>query len=307
MHRINGFNKSEFNKPLSLVLGFFDGVHLGHIELIKRALKHTKKRDTISCVLTFDEHPENVISSGIVTPSITSNEVKAEIFDALGLDMMLMLKFREVKDISPSDFMYKLCELNPLYIVCGYDYRFGKGAVADTGELKKLCDSRGIKCEIIPPVTFDGKTVSSSHIRELIRLGDVCEANRLMFRPYCVYTEVEYGRSLGRNLGIPTINQYIDEDCITPYYGVYLSRTYIGNNMYSSVTNIGIKPTVGGKNPMAETHIFDYTGDLYGEKVRVDILKLIRDEKRFESVEALKLQMKSDIDIAKSLQSKFGF
>ena len=174
-------------------------------------------------------------------------------------------------------------------VCCGFNFHFGRGGRADSAALAELCEARGIRAEIVPAVMADGAPVSSTRIRGLIAKGFVEEAARLLGHPYGYESEVRHGRQLGRELGTPTVNQKIPKDFVLPRFGVYASKVYFDGHEYYGVTNVGIKPTVGSSEALAETWIPEYHGrDFYGEQVKVDLHWFIRPERKFESLRALR-------------------
>lgn len=270
---------------LAAALGFFDGVHRGHAELISRAVDSGYR----PLALTFDEHPANI-------PQITPRNIKTSLIESMRAEAVY-LSFRDYRNLTPEDFIKQLVKMNIKFVVCGYNYRFGKGASAGADELKKLCDLYNLTYNIVEPVLYNGITVSSSYIRELLIQGKAEEAADFMNRPFYLEKQVGYGVRLGSRLGFPTINQCFDKEDLIPSAGVYASQTYINGDVLKSVTNIGVNPTVSQNQntPVAETHIIDYSGDLYGRTVRVALMRKIRDEIKFTSIDDLKIQVSRDI------------
>lgn len=287
------------DKPTTLVLGYFDGLHKGHIKVVSQALE--KKLYTV--VVTFSQVPGKEMN-GEAVDCITTAVVKEALLDQMGVDEILYLDYDKVKDISPDDFIRILCNrYNVRYIYCGYNYSFGKGAAAGAAELQELCRRRKIGCIPVAPVCFGEQPISSTWIRTLIKNGQMENAQQLLGRPFFILQPVVSGKQFGRTIGIPTINQELSGKQIIPKYGVYASTTHIGDKLYKSVTNIGTKPTVGIFSPGAETYILDFSGDLYGKNVRVDFLKFLRKEEKFDNIEQLKKQMDQDVLEARSFLS----
>ena len=187
------------------------------------------------------------------------------------------------------------------HIVCGFNYRFGKGGSGDTELLRKLCKKNNIGISIIPPITVDGITVSSSEIRTAIENGNVELAEKLLGRPYSLRAKVINGKHLGHTLGFPTVNQEFEGGKAVPLYGVYLTRTRIDKKTKYGITNIGIQPTVNANRLYAETNIFDFSGDLYGKIITVEFLRFLRTERKFDSVDDLKAQISNDVQKAKNM------
>ncbi|MDR2559762.1 MAG: bifunctional riboflavin kinase/FAD synthetase [Oscillospiraceae bacterium] len=266
-------------------LGYFDGVHSGH----RAVLEATVNTEYEPAVFTFNNRPSG---------NITTGETKQKLMYNLGIKRIFSYDFAEIKNFSPVEFVSKILvqELGAKIVCCGYDFRFGKGAKADTDELSKLCEKHGIAAVIVPPVKSDGATVSSSAIRELIADGDIETANKFLGYELFYELEVVGGNKLGRTISFPTINQNMPPECVSPKFGVYESRVFINGNRCKSITNIGVRPTAGeNENITIETHIIGYDGDLYGETIKVSLQKFIRPEKKFNSFTELSKQIKEDL------------
>lgn len=282
------------NRPSAVALGFFDGLHLGHIEVIKRALL---KDGLCSVVFTFNDKTSLPKFNGKKGQCIITHEQKTRIFAGLGVERVYAPDFSDVKDFSATEFVEKILKdaLSAAYVVCGYDFRFGKGGEGNPETLKRLCAENGIECEVVPAVAVDGVTVSSTVIRQLIRDGDIDKANRYLGYELSYDLFVKEGSRIGRTIGFPTINQEIPDYMVKPKNGVYKSWTIVDGKTYRSITNIGIKPTVDYTgDSLMETHIIGFDGDLYGHTVRVALREFIRDEVKFGSLEALKKQLEED-------------
>lgn len=285
---------TEKNRPSAVALGFFDGLHLGHIEVIKRALL---KEGHCSVVFTFNDKTSLPKFSGKKDHCIITHEQKTEIFRNLGVERVYAPDFSDVKDFTAGEFVERILknELDASFVVCGYDFRFGKGGEGNPEILRQLCAEYGMECEVVPAVEVDGVTVSSTVIRDLIRNGDIETANRFLGYELSYNLIVLEGSHIGRTIGFPTINQVIPDYMVKPKNGVYKSWTIVDGRTYRSITNIGVKPTVGytGGSVM-ETNINGYEGDLYGRTVRVALREFIREEVKFSSLEELKNQIEAD-------------
>lgn len=282
------------NRPSAVALGFFDGLHLGHIEVIKRALL---KDGLCSVVFTFNDKTSLPKFSGKKGHCIITHEQKTEIFGGLGVERVYAPDFSDVKDYTAREFVERILrdELNASFVVCGYDFRFGKGGEGNPETLKQLCSEYGMECEVVPAVAVDGVTVSSTAIREMITKGDIETANRFLGYELSYKLPVTQGSKIGRTIGFPTINQKIPDYMVKPKNGVYKSWTIVDGRTYRSITNIGVKPTVDYKGgAVMETHITGYDGNLYGQTVRVALREFIRDEKKFAGLEELKRQIEED-------------
>ena len=218
------------------------------------------------------------------------------LFD-MGTKRVILQPLGEIKEMPPREFVTQILvkRLNAGFVCCGYNFHFGKNGAGDSEMLSELCEESSVVCEICPPVCVNGEPVSSSAIRKKIESGDVKGANALLGYDYTIDFEVVSGRRLGRILGTPTINQLLPEDFVKPRYGVYASYVLIDGKRLPGVTNIGIKPTLGGTDaPVCETWIMDYDGDLYGRNIETSLLHFVRPEMKFAGLNELKEQILAD-------------
>lgn len=288
-----------------VALGCFDGVHTAHAKVISEA---KNKADELSCkcvVWTFDTPPKNFFLTTPV-PLLTDKEQKQEAIQALGADILVSVPFdKNTAEISAEDFFFEIIlkRLNACHIVCGFDYAFGKNGKGNAALLQQLCYSNGIGLSVISEVSEGGITVSSSVIRDFLLKGEPQKAARLLGRPYALRSKVINGQHLARKLGFPTVNQEIPAGMLIPKYGVYVSEimTSTHSKKLYGITNVGIRPTVGGSTPFVETHIFDFDGDLYGSEIQVGFLSFLRSEMKFGSIDELSAQVKKDIASAKEI------
>ncbi|MDR2932951.1 MAG: riboflavin biosynthesis protein RibF [Oscillospiraceae bacterium] len=278
---------------VSVALGLFDGLHLGHMGVIARARQAAEDRRLALGVFTFT-------MNGAVPPhkqpgEIISFNMFSDIMRDMGVDYIFRPDFSQFHDIPAVDFINTvlLGRFGAAHISCGENFRFGRGGGGGTGTLIELCRGRA-GVDIVPMLSVDGAPVSSSRIRARIQAGDIPAANALLGRRFCIDFEVVHGRALARSWGSPTINQPFPDTFVTPRFGVYATVSRIANTWYSSVTNVGVKPTVGSDHVLAETYIHDFEGDLYGRKVRVDFLDFIRPERKFDDLETLRAQINAD-------------
>ena len=273
-----------------LALGFFDGVHIAHRDLILTAKQAADERSLPLGIFTFGGN----IKSG-VERIYTDNE-KARIFESLGADFAVFANFAAIKDSSPEDFVNEILvsALGCRIAVAGFNFRFGKGAAGNAATLTELMAKRGGIAIIKNEITSDGKTVSSTRIRDLLISGRMREANSLLGAPYYIIGRVEHGNKTGRTLGFPTVNLPIAKGKIALRKGVYRSAIPIGNRIYSGVTNIGTCPTFDVREVHSETYILDFDGDIYGEEICVYLLDFMRDEIAFSTPNDLKMQINID-------------
>ena len=294
--------------PTVVALGCFDGVHLGHSAVIKEARRIADELGCLCTVWTFDEPPKNYFLRHAV-PLITDRKQKIRLISALGVDKFISVPFtKETANISAEDFFHKILmeRLQVQHIVCGFNYSFGKNGSGNVELLKQLCEENGVGISVVSPISVSGVTASSSAIRDALTSGQAELAAELLGRPYSLKTVVISGQRLARKLGFPTVNQEFSSRGLIPRYGVYATRVTVEGKRktYYGITNVGVRPTVGGKALFAETNIFDFSGDLYGRWVKVEFLHFIRDEKKFDSIEALTAQVNEDILAAKEYISK---
>lgn len=286
-----------------VALGLFDGMHKGHLEIIRKAVKLAKLSGITSTVQTFT----GLDKSG--EGEILSLEERLQILSETGVDEMLVLDFDEVKDMEYEAFQEDIlfARLNASCVVCGFDYTYGKGGCGNTDTLKAFCESRGIGIKVIPEKKHlpDGTKISSGWIKDLLKAGDVELVTELCGgRPFSYSGIVREGKKLGRVLGYPTINVDIPEDKILVKRGVYISRVTIGNDIFQGVTNIGLRPTVeDAVKDIAETHLLDTSGDFYGARVMVELLRFLRPETKFSDVEELKAMLAANKKQAKEFFS----
>ena len=291
-HGIDGY---EAGGRLSVALGFFDGVHEGHREVIRRCTE----QGTRVAVLTFEQSPASVLG-GEAPPALTDNERKAELIAQLGVDELIFADFSAVRDLSAEAFVKTILreKLGAEAVSCGYNYRFGKNGSGDTQALRRLCELEGIRTYIAEPVDIGGRAVSSTAIRKMLSGGDIEGANKMLGWRYSVSGAVGGGNRVGRTLGFPTVNLPIGEGMCVPRYGVYASRLIIDGKEYRGATNIGVHPTVmEAQRPVCETFILDYEGEgLYGEQAVCELTAFIRPERRFDSPEELTAQIEKDVN-----------
>ena len=294
-----------------IALGFFDGVHLGHGALLRRAAEEAKKRGCESAVFTFDRPPKEVIT-GIPCPLINSPEDRAELVKRLyGIDEMIMVPFDDEMRTTPWDrFVTDILvgRYGAVHLVAGHDHHFGHRNQGSPELLKEKCAELGLGCDIIPAVTLDGVTVSSTHIRKLLEEGDVETARAFLGHPHVLTQTVGHGRQLGRTIGIPTANLVAPPHVLLPKRGVYAAKiTLPDGRAFGGVTNVGVRPTVNnGQDVTVEPWILDFDGDLYGQAIRVEFFRRLRDERKFESLEALRSQIETDAGKTREAYPEMG-
>ena len=283
----------EQTGPSAVALGYFDGVHIAHAAVI-RAMKEA---EGIATVLTFRLGAQLPGSKAGMRPILTP-EQRLERLERLGVERVVIPPFEEIAAIPAEEFFRRVLvgQLHACAVVCGFDYSFGRGAEGTPELLGRLCREEGIGLTVVPPMEWEGEPVSSTRIRRLLEMGDLPGANALLGYPYYVLGPVIHGRSLGRTLGFPTLNQQLRPEQALPRFGVYNSRTEIEGIAYRSITNIGVKPTIEGERlPLAETHLLDTEGDFYGKTARVSLLEMTRPERKFRDLQELQDTVQQDI------------
>ncbi len=276
----------------AVALGYFDGMHLGHRAVVGGAVQVQGALPCV-CTMTFDQNaPVRKRAPQLSTPSGKQRRCAA-----LGTALYVDLPFSLLADLSPRAFVQRLLleRLGARSVFCGFNYTFGKGGKAKAEDLAALCAEYGVACHIVPPVELDGQPVSSTAIRSLLQQGRPEQAARLLGAPFSFDFAVIPGRQLGRTLDFPTINQRMPEGFVRPRFGVYYSQTRLDGIWMPSVTNIGVKPTVGSDAVLAETNILGCDRDLYGQNMEVALLEFLRPERKFASVEELKEQIGRDV------------
>ncbi len=288
-------------KERVIALGFFDGVHLGHAALLRRTAEEAAARGVTPAVFTFDRVPKEVVT-GIPCPLINSPEDRADLVRRLyGIRDVIMVPFdHEMMTTSWEDFVTKILveRYHALHLVAGHDHHFGHKNQGTPELLAAKCAELGLGCDIIPKVEIGGITVSSTYIRRLVELGQIERANRYLGHPHTLTQVVRHGRRIGRTIGIPTVNLTAPPHVLVPSHGVYATRVFLPDGTcYSAVTNVGTRPTVNnGTDITVEAWLLDFDGDLYGQTVRVEFYHHIRDEIRFDSLDALKREIMSNAE-----------
>ncbi len=289
-----------------ITLGNFDGLHLGHQELIRRVVKKAGDIDGTSIVFTFHPHPLKVLSPDTCPPLISTYEEKVAMFEEMGIDLLLMIPFtEELSGMTAYDFAKRILKdtLNATEVFVGFNFRFGKGREGNLEKLRAFGKELGFNVTELREVTVQNEVVSSTKIRSLLNAGDVKHAGKLLGRPYAITGRVVSGDRRGRDLGFPTANvEPVHE--IMPYPGVYAVRVFVDGRQYNGVVNAGFRPTFDKHELCLEVHIFDFSKEIYEKEIIIFFIKKIRNEKRFESLEALVKQIEKDVSTAKNILQK---
>lgn len=296
--KVIDFNEEKLRTaPWCIALGSFDGVHLGHRKLIELLKKEAKIFGTGSMVYTFHTHPRKLLTPDKHIYLITDNEKRAEIIEALGVDMLYLEDFNSIRDMSAEAFVRDILvgRFGVKSVVVGYNYRFGIKGEGNSEVLKQLGEKYGFRVNVVGAVEVNGHAVSSSLIRHIIRSGDVEKVADYLGREFSVHGKVIYGKQNGEVMGIKTANIYVEKDITLPKKGVYFTTTLLNGKTYKSITNIGFNPTFSGESLSVETHLLEFNNNIYGEEIEIFFHKHRRDEIRFESMEDLVRQIRSDI------------
>lgn len=292
-----------------IALGFFDGVHLGHQALLRRAVDRSREKGFTPAVFTFDRSPREFVT-GVPVPLLTTPEERCQaVRELFGIEEVIVAPFdQEMMTMPWVDFVLMLAQrYRAGWLVAGHSFRFGHKNSGTPTLLSRKAEQLGIGCDIIPAVTLDGVTVSSTHIRGLLEAGDVENARRFLGRPYSLTGTVRHGKGLGSRLGAPTINLIPPEGHLVPAYGVYAARVTVDDQVFPAVTNVGVRPTVDINGSVTvESHLLDEKLGLYGETCRVEFLKMLRPEHRFDDLEALRQQIMRDAEEARSYFAQSG-
>jgi riboflavin kinase / FMN adenylyltransferase len=290
----------------ALCIGVFDGVHGGHRMIIGRMLEEARERGLTGGVITFHPHPVTVIRPDQPFSYLDSLERRVELLHELDIEFVSVLTFTsELQVVSAADFTRMLVEEAGMrLLVVGENFRLGRGAEGDVPALTEIGREQGFEVVAVPLLASDagGKGISSSRIREALAEGSMEEVAALLGRPFALRGPVLQGDARGRQLGFPTMNVGVSADRALPPNGVYVTRAQLpdvegsGGGAYHAVTNIGTRPTFDGTRRHVETHVLDYSGDLYGRVVTIELLRHLRAERKFEGLEALVEQIRADVD-----------
>ena len=305
IHNIDFFNKKFSSKPLIATIGNFDGLHLGHKEIIKKMKKIGAKDNLQSLVIFTEPHAKEFFAeekdSAEQPTRISPWRDKCKRLKDNNVDYAFFLRFnKKLQSMSPEEFIDKiLSKLNIKYLMVGDDFKFGKERSGDFDFLANWGNSNEIEVARIPTYSFQDRRVSSTWIRESIANGDFDLAEKLLDRRYTFSGKVVFGNRLGRTIGIPTANIWVPKSNL-PIRGVFAVKALIKGETFNGIANMGVRPTVGGTSPVLEIHIFDFNEEIYGNRIEVEFFKKIRNEQKFENLDKLKEQINLDIEETKN-------
>ncbi|MDR2611002.1 MAG: bifunctional riboflavin kinase/FAD synthetase, partial [Clostridiales Family XIII bacterium] len=290
----------HIGRDTAVALGNFDGLHKGHARLITQMISSAQRHGLASCVFTFSNNPRNFIRGRDTVKSIITPVEKTELLRGFGIDYLVSVPFDEAfHEMPPRVFIddIALGAMRAKAISCGFNFHFGKNAKGDADTLRRASAAEGFALNILPPVKVGGVLVSSTMLREIIQAGDVGLCSTYLGRRFALAGTVIHGEENGRRLGFPTANMLPPEEKVLPADGVYAAFAYIGKGKdavrHAAVTNIGLRPTFGGKVRLAETHLLGFDGDLYGKTLRVEFVKRLRGEVKFDGFDQLAEQIAS--------------
>ena len=275
-------------------LGFFDGVHIGHQALLNHCRALAAEANSLAGAVTFSSHPDALVFGA--APVLINTPADRERLLLHWLDSVVTLPFDEKMHTTPWEaFLDTLrSDYGAVGFVCGDDFRFGARGAGNPGLLTQYCRENHLPCAVVPEQSLDGTRVSSSYIRTLLEAGDMERAAAFLGHPHILTGTVVHGHQLGRTLGIPTANLLLPKGVAVPRFGVYACLASLEGNKYPAVTNVGTRPTVDGHGITVEPWILDFSGDLYGKEIRLEFHKFLRPERKFDSLEALREEIRKN-------------
>ena len=281
-------------KKMIYALGYFDGVHLGHRALLNSCRDLAQKTGCGCGALTFSVHPQQLLQERQVQ-LINTNADRNQLLSGT-VDSVLELAFNDRLMQMPWQAFCRMLveEHGAAGFVCGSDFRFGKGGEGSADLLQDYCQKAGLLCQVVGQQYLDGIRISSTHIRKLLEQGDIQAANRFLGHPHILSGIVQSGKQLGRTIGIPTANISYPRELLKMPYGVYACRVQTVQGIYTGMTNIGVRPTVSGEGVTVETHLLDFSGDLYGQDIKILFYAYLRSEQKFPNLSCLQKQVEKD-------------
>jgi len=295
-------------KDMLLTIGVFDGVHLGHKYLLSYLIEHARQQDLLSGVVTFRQHPQEVLSPQTRLPFLTDLAERTNLLKNEGIEAIITLSFTsELAQLSARQFVSLLKRyLRMRGLVIGPDFTLGRNREGNTNSLRTLGQDMNFTVTVIPPIMINGEVVSSTAIRNALTNGDMKRVLNLAGHPFSLNGRVTSGAGRGLELGFPTANLDIVPEQALPADGVYATWAYIDGKAYQSMTNVGKRPTFGGSQRTVEVYVLDYHSDLYGRELKIDIMARLRSEEQFDTVDELKKQITEDIKQGRAILNSRG-
>ena len=288
-------------KKYIYALGFFDGVHLGHQQLLTECCRLANEHGCSTAAITFDRHPKSLFTDK-PTVLISTIPDRKLLLQRYGIESVRVLPvISEIMNLPWQEFIQILLDDGAAGFVCGDDFHFGRRGEGSAEKLIAFCQERGLPCVMVPEQTMGNIRISSTYIRRQIETGDMATAVKFLGHPYTLTGTVVHGKKLGRTLGIPTANLHLPAGLGIPKFGVYACRILIEGIYYPAVTNIGTRPTVEGQGITVEPWILDYSGDLYGREITIEFFKFLRPEQKFPSLEALQEEIHRNAEETRTL------
>jgi riboflavin kinase/FMN adenylyltransferase len=309
MKIFHGTDNANITRSTVLTLGVFDGLHLGHQQIMRTVVERAKAVNAVPTAITFDPHPRSILHPENAPPLLQTLDQRLANFEVLGIEQTIVIRFDKDfasrdAEVFLRDIVHERLQAKEVYL--GKGFAFGKNRGGNIELLRRISQELGFFADEVPEITLRGWRISSSKIRELLKNGRVNLARRMLGRPYGVEGQIVRGDQRGRTIGFPTANLK-PRNRVIPRYGVYATATLIDDVWRRSITNVGVRPTFTAESePSIETYIFDFDGDLYGDVLRVRFLHRIRDEKKFSGIEELKSQITKDSNRALNYFKRAG-
>ncbi len=278
---------------MALTIGSFDGVHLGHVDVIRHVIASAKAHEAQPALITFEPHPRCVLDPANCPQSITTLQEKLALVESAGIEHAIVLRFdRELASLSPQEFIDRLAEVMDLRIwVIGYDFAFGRGRTGSAQWLRE----HGHQVDVVPPFTVDRRELHSSEVRRLVTAGEVEQANKLLGREYAMAGPVEAGERVGRRLGFPTANIAVEPNKLIPALGAYAGRVRAPEGDFAAALSVGYRPTFGGTQLRVEAFLLDFEGDLYQQRLELSFVRYLHPDIKFPGTDELVRQLQQDV------------
>jgi riboflavin kinase / FMN adenylyltransferase len=301
LHSADDFHSG--GRKVSLAIGMFDGVHLGHQQVARQAVADAEQHEGLAVIITFDRHPNSIVAPDRVPPLIYTEPQKLRALSGLGADATLVIPFTREFSAQPADEFIRalVTKIGPVQSVCvGSSFVFGHRRSGNVALLHEMGEQLGFKVHGLAAVSLDGEVVSSTRIREALRAGDLNRASQMLGREYALAGRILRGDQIGRTLGFPTANLDVG-GLLVPPHGVYAAHAYVEGRRHRAAVNIGTRPTLTyGPELRVEAHLVDFDGDLYGQEMELTFVEKLRDEQKFSSLEELRAQIARDIALART-------